>query len=538
MMPTTHSQRGAQAAAMILVIVLASIAAAAGFWFGTRQTTSPPSAISGAVVAPSTDAARIDTTERKVLYWHDPMFPGQKFDKPGKSPYMDMDLVPVYADAGTDEGSVSISPRLVQNLGVRTVAANTGTLETGFSAVGTVTVDERLIVAVQARSPGYVEKLHVRAQYDGVRTGQPLVDLYVPDWLAAEEELLVLKASRQPGASELVDAARQRLRLLGVPAAEIARVELEGKGSPRVTVTAPESGIVWEIGARDGMSVTPGTTLFKLAGLGTVWVTADVPEAQAALVRVGGPVEARAAGYPDHVFKGTVNAMLPELNPTTRTVRARIVLGNPGALLKPGMFTTVAFGGENRKASVLVPAESVIRTGKRNVVIVDMGEGKFAPVEVEVGRESGDLTEIRKGLNVGQRVVVSGQFLVDSEASLKGALARLGTKSPDGASVAQPAAANLRADQATKSAPGAGPVHKAEGVVRSVGDEVLIKHGAIPSAGMGAMTMSFKAPSGGVPPEIKQGTSVRFEFVLTPQGDMQITSIVPTAAASAPGTKR
>jgi Cu(I)/Ag(I) efflux system membrane fusion protein len=515
---------------MILVLVLAGIAAAAGFWFGThRAPASKPASTTAAIAAPDTSSARLDSSGRKVLYWHDPMYPGQKFDKPGKSPFMDMDLVPVYADSGSDENSISISPRLQQNLGVRTVVAKEGELESKFNAVGTVTVDERLIIAVQSRSPGYIEKLHVRAQYDVVTPGQPLLGLYVPDWLAAEEDLLTLTASKQPGVKELAEAARHRLQLLGVPAAEIARVERERKPSARVTMTAPTAGIVWEIGAREGQSVTPGTTLFKLAPLGTVWVNADVPEAQASLVRVGGNVEARAAGYPDRVFKGHVNAFLPELNAATRSVRARIVLNNPGDLLKPGMFVTVAFGGEQHKASVVVPSEAVIRTGKRNVVILDLGDGKFAPAEVEVGRETGDMSEIRKGLKAGQRVVASGQFLVDSEASLKGVLNRLTTKESAGPmDMAQAPAAN---EQSGKSAP-AGPVHKAEGEVRQVGDEVLIKHGAIPTAGMGAMTMAFKAPKDGVPSNVKPGTMVQFEFVLTPKGEMQLTSITPMPAAA------
>ena len=270
----------------------------------------------------------------------------------------------------------------------------------------------------------------------------------------------------------------------------------------------------------------PGTTLFKLAGIGTVWVTADVPEAQAALVIPGAPVEARAAAYPDRAFKGTVGALLPEVNAQTRTVRARIVLANAGGALKPGMFATVKFGGAANKPLVLVPTEAVISTGTRTVVVVDGGDGRFVPVEVVVGREAGDVTEIRKGLVVGQRVVVSGQFLIDSEASLKGALARI---SSDADMVAQAGAADPHAGHAipTAAAPAKPAAHKAEGVVRSVGDEVLIKHGAIPSAGMGAMTMAFKAPKGGVPKDIKEGTAVAFEFVLTPQGDMQLTSIVP-----------
>ncbi len=380
------SQRGASLVAIAAVVAVAIAAAGAGYWYGTRHASPAADAASGAIAtAPAATTAAADPGERKVLYWHDPMVPGQRFDKPGRSPFMDMDLVPVYADAGADEGQVSISPRLVQNFGIRTAEAREGTLDTGFSAVGAVGIDERGLVAVQSRSPGYVERLHVRAQYDVVAAGAPLLDLYVPDWLAAEEELLALKASVQPGTAALADAARQRLRLLGVPEAEIARVERDGKPSARITVTAPQAGIVWEIGARDGMAVMPGTTLFRLAGIGTVWVIAEVPEAQAALVRVGAPVEARAAAYPDRAFKGSVNALLPEVNAATRTVRARIVLANPGGALKPGMFTTVAFGGAAAKPGVVVPAEAVIRTGKRNVVIVDAGQGRFAPVEVEVG---------------------------------------------------------------------------------------------------------------------------------------------------------
>ena len=366
-----------------------------------------------------------------MLYWHDPMVPNAKFDKPGKSPFMDMQLVPVYADAG-DEGGTAVSARQVQNFGVRTAVATEGRLDAGFTATGAIGIDERAQVAVQSRSQGYVEKLYVRAQYDGVAAGQPLAELYVPDWLAAQEEWLALKASPQPGAAQLADAAKQRLRLLGMPDAEIARVEREGKPSARVTVTAPQAGIVWEIGVREGMAVMPGVTLFRLAGIGTVWVTAEVPEAQAALVRVGAPVEARAAAYPDRVLKGSVNALLPEVNAQTRTLRVRIVLANPGGVLKPGMFATVNFGAPATGAVVLVPAEAVIETGKRSVVIVATGEGRFMPVDVDVGRQSGDMVEIRKGIAVGQRVVVSGQFLIDSEASLKGALTRIAASGAGG----------------------------------------------------------------------------------------------------------
>lgn len=527
---TFARQRGVSLAALASMLVVAVAAAGAGYWYGTRAATTTRAA-PGTEAAPQAAAPQVDAPAktaamdgRKVLYWHDPMVPNVKFDKPGKSPFMDMQLVPVYADAAADEGGVTISARQVQNFGIRTAVAQEGTLDTGFTAVGAIGIDERALVAVQARSQGYVEKLHVRAQYDGVAAGQPLVDLYVPEWLAAQEELLALKASAQPGAAQLADAARQRLRLLGMPDAEIARVERDGKPSARVTVAAPQAGIVWEIGARDGMAVMPGTTLFKLAGIGTVWLTADVPEAQAALVNVGAPVEARAAAYPDRVWKGTVGAILPEVNSQTRTLRARIVLGNPGGALKPGMFATASFGSSARSA-VVVPAEALIETGRRSVVIVDAGDGKFVPVDVQVGRQSGEVAEIRKGLAAGQRVVVSGQFLVDSEANLKGALTRIAASGSEG-TLTTAQAADPHAGHRMPAAPGP-TVHKAEGVVRAVGDELIIKHGPIPSLQMGAMTMAYKAPKSGLPKDVNVGTNVKFEFVVTPQGEMQLTSIAP-----------
>jgi membrane fusion protein, copper/silver efflux system len=533
MKPNRWSAGGLRGTTLVTAIAIAALAGWGGWWFGSRHalpaaggggdgTTTAPAASPGS--APTADAGG-----RKVLYWHDPMVPGQRFDKPGKSPFMDMMLVPVYADAA-DEGSVAISSRLAQSFGVRLIEAKEGTLAGGFAAPGTLVVDERTIVAVQSRVQGYVEKLLVRATYDSVRAGQPLAELYVPEWLAAQEELLALKASAQPGAAGLVDAARARLGLLGMPAPEIARVEREGRPSARVTISAPQSGVVWEIGARDGMAVMPGTTLFRLAGLGSVWVIAEVPEVQAGALRTGAPVEVTIAAFPGRVFRGSVATLLPEVNAATRTVRARIVLANPDASLKPGMFATVQFGAgpSAAKPVLLVPAEAVIRTEKRNVVIVAQGDGRYAPVEVELGRERGDSVEIRKGLEPGTKVVASGQFMIDSEASLKGVLGRM----PPGAEDAPPA--DPHAGHAVPAAGGA-VVHEAQGVVRGVGDDVLIRHGAIPSAGMGAMTMPFKAPPSGVPSAVKEGTNVRFRFVVTPKGDLALTELVPLDGPAAAG---
>ena len=523
-------QRGAAAptyvVALVVAAVVAVLAAAAGYWLGVRQGghDAPAAAPSGAAGAPAatTDAAGNkvlrDDQGRRVLYWHDPMVPGQRFDKPGKSPFMDMQLVPVYADGGSDEGTVRVSPRLAQNFGVRTAEAREGSLATGIAAVGAIAVDERSITGVQARVQGFVEKLHVRATFDAVRAGQPIADLFVPEWVAAQEEFLALKGSSQPGVAALAEAARNRLKLLGMPEDEIARIEREGRTSGRVTVTAPQGGIVWEIGARDGMAVMPGTNLVRIAGLGSVWLIAEVPEAQAGQIAIGMPVEVRATAFPERAFNGRVEALLPEVNVATRTVRARIVLANPGGALKPGMFANASFRGPAAKPAVLVPSEAVIRTGKRNVVLVAVGDGRFAPVEVEVGRESGDQTEIARGISAGQRVVASGQFLIDSEASLKGVLARMND-------AGLPAAGG-------GAAPGMAR-HKGAGVVRDVdGGEVFIEHGPVESAGMGAMTMGFKAPPGGVPATVKEGARVDFEFSITPKGEFALWSIAPSAAGA------
>jgi len=395
-----------------------------GYWLATNRTHRVPAHPESPGVSAPANQPSDGKTGRKILYWHDPMVPGPRFDMPGKSPFMDMQLVPVYADEAADEGKLRINPRTVQNLGIRVTEVKDGQLHMGFSVVGTVTIDERSITTVQSRVSGYVEKLHVRAQYDVVTKGQQLADMYAPDWLAAQEEYLALKQSSQPGAQMIAEAARERLRLLGISDDQIRTIETNNKPNPRITLFAPEGGFVWDLGIRDGMAVSPGMTLFKLASLRTVWVNAEVPETQAELAKPGVSVEARVAALPNKVFNGHVAMLLPDVNATTRTIRARVVLNNAAGDLKPGMYATLTLGSRERPA-LLVPTEAVISTGTRNVVIVADRGGAFRPVDVKLGRESGDMTEIRTGLEKGQQVVVSGQFLIDSESSLKATLNRM-----------------------------------------------------------------------------------------------------------------
>jgi Cu(I)/Ag(I) efflux system membrane fusion protein len=364
-------------------------------------------------------AAPAPAEGKRVLYWHDPMVPGAKFDKPGKSPFMAMQLVPVYADDNApDAAGVRIDPAVRQNLGMRTATVTRSRVAPHVQAVGNVAYNERDVAVVQARANGYVERLDVKAALDPVRKGQVLAQLYVPDWVGAQEEYLAARklAATVPGVEE---AALQRMRLAGMSEAQVETVRRDGRVHARISVTAPISGVVAELAAREGMTVTNGAPLFRINGLATVWVLAQVPEAVAASVRPGARAQVSVAAFADETFNGRVTALLPEVDPSTRTLRARIEVANPGGKLAPGMFARVAFAPSDAREVLTVPSEAVIRTGTRAVVMLAGKEGRFAPVEVETGTESSGRTEIRSGLAEGDEVVASGQFLVDSEAKIR-----------------------------------------------------------------------------------------------------------------------
>ena len=505
-------------ATVIAVGVPLALAIAGGaYWLGRQQVppaTEMPVHAAAATAAPQKPGDVDPASGKKVLYWHDPMVPGQRFDKPGKSPFMDMQLVPVYEGAGGDEGGGTISARMRQNLGVRTAEATRGRVGAALSAVGTVAYNERDQAVVQARANGFVEKLHVRAPLDPVRRGQPLLELYVPDWVAAQEEYLAVREMKGPGMDALADAAKQRMRLAGMSDEQIAKVVETGAQQARVTLVAPIGGVVTELGAREGMTVTMGTPLFRINGLGSVWVNAEVPEAAAAQVRAGMPVTVRTPSAPDVALAGRVSAVLPEVSPATRTIKARIEVPNAKGALVPGLFASVELAPAASADETLVPSEAVIATGKRTVVFVAEGEGRFRAVDVETGAEGNGMTAIRKGINAGDKVVVSGQFLIDSDASLKGATTRL----------SEPAAA-----------PAAGE-HQATGRVETIAkDEVLLSHDPVPSLKWPAMTMGFQPPTAW-PADVKAGDRIAFTFKAgaTP-GQWVITKVTRDAAVPTPG---
>ena len=474
-------------------------------------------------IAAGLKAGAVDpATGKPILYYHDPMVPGKRFDAPAKSPFMDMMLVPVYGGAaGEDPGKVTVSPRIQQNLGVRTAEVVEGVLQLQTSAVGNITWNERDQSVLQARARGFVEKLHVRATLDRVNKGQAIAELYVPDWVAAQEEYLSLK--RAPGADAgLVASARQRMRLAGMNEVQIASVDQAGALRPRLTLTAPSSGVVAELAVREGMTVEPGMMLARINGLATVWAVADVPEAQAALVRLGTKVEARSPGAPGDVFRGAVQAVLPQVDAATRTVKARVELSNAGLKLSPGMFVTMQFMDTLKEKALLIPTEALIQTGKRSVVLLAEDGGRFSPLEVEAGIEYGGQTVIKSGLKAGQRVVVSSQFLIDSEASLRGVEARLN-------------------DEPKLSATAAAVRHEGAGLIEAMGrDGITLTHGPIPSLKWGEMTMDFKPPVKGIPRGIAVGDRVGFEFTIDAEGPQitRLTLLPPLIKAPASGVAR
>lgn len=537
---------------ILIVAALTAALAAAGaglYWLGMQSGMSgnmPATAANGTVsvaaagaaegAADGEDATRrhidaglkagdIDPVSgRKILYYHDPMVPAQKFDKPAKSPFMDMMLVPVFAGADSDQGTLSISPRIQQNLGIRTAVATEGALTRELSAVGSIAFNERDQAVVQARANAFVQKLHVRATLDGVRAGQALAELYVPDWVAVQEEYVALRRMQGTNMAPLIEGAKARMRQAGMSDAQIRRVEATGRMDASITITSPITGLVTEIGARDGMAVMAGTTLFKINGFGTVWADAEVAESQASLLRPGGRVVAETPMAPGVRFEGRVQRLLPSVDQATRTIKARVELSNKNAFLVPGMFVTVQFTDPTQRRSVLVPTEALIYTGRRTLVMLAEEGGKFRPQEVEVGMEAGGQTSIQRGLQAGQRVVVSAQFLIDSEASLRGLETRLNNEpiaAPQAAPSAQPGAA-------------AGPLHQGTAKIEMAGKEALtLSHGPIASLKWGPMTMDFKVPGkpGELPANLKAGDQVGFEFFMDKEGLPQLTRVWPASGA-------
>lgn len=355
--------------------------------------------------------------EREVLYWYDPMHPETRFDKPGPSPFMDMDLVPRYADEVAHEpGQVELLPGIQQLTGIRTAMVERTTLPREINTFGVVEYDEGRLSHVHIRVEGWIERLSVRAVGDHVQKGQLLFELYSPTLVNAQDELV--QAVRE-GRGRMIEASRQRLRALGMSTAHIEQVERSGQVMQRVPVHAHHSGVVTEIGAREGMFVTPDTDILVMADLSTIWVIAEVLDQQSDWLAVGQPAKIALHYMPGEIRSSEITYVYPRIDPITRAVRVRLPLENPGHKLRLGMWASVRILADPRESVVAIPREALIRTGHETRVVLREDDHRFHVRKVVPGMESGDQIEILDGLEPGEEIVVSGQFLLDSEAALR-----------------------------------------------------------------------------------------------------------------------
>ena len=358
--------------------------------------------------------------EKVILYWVAPMDPNYRRDEPGKSP-MGMDLVPVYADENMGP-DVTISPAVINKMGVRTAVAEKSQLWRRIDTVASVDYDQSKVSHIHLRTDGWLEKLAVRSQGERVKKGDRLFNVYSPTLVNAMEEYVQALSSNN---RRLINASKDRLISLGISKQQIKQLEQSRKVPQTVPVYAPQDGVVAELNVREGMFVKPATEIMRLADLSTVWILAEVFESQADWVALEQTADVSLSYLPGKVWEGKVEYIYPSLDPKTRTLKVRLQFDNPEEALKPNMFAHVSIYGGAKQDILIIPREALIRTGQEERVIVDLGEGRFAPKVVKAGMESGDYVEIIEGIETGEKIVTSGQFLIDSEASLKASIMRM-----------------------------------------------------------------------------------------------------------------
>ena len=367
--------------------------------------------------APSSSEQEATSGEKKPLYWVAPMDANYRRDQPGKSP-MGMDLIPVYEEGSSNDdfgpGAITIAPHVVNNLGVRTSPVELKAMHSEINTVGYVQYDEDQLVHIHPRVDGWIEKLFVKAAGNPVEKGQPLYTLYSPQLVNAQEELLIaLKRNNK----SLISAAKDRLKALQLSNEFIEQLSRKRKVQQSITFYSPQSGVVDGLKIREGFFVKPGNTLLSIGKLDQVWVEAEVFERDAALIKKGLSVSMALDYLPSQKWEGVVDYVYPALNSKTRTLRVRLKFDNPDHQLKPNMFAQVSIHANQSENVILVPKEAVIRTGKQDRVVLALGDGQFKSIEVSIGRVDQESIEILEGLNEGDIVVTSAQFLIDSESS-------------------------------------------------------------------------------------------------------------------------
>ena len=407
---------------------------------------------------PTTQASEAGSKNRKVLYYRNPMGLPDTSPVP-KQDSMGMDYTPVYADEEASVGQVKISPDKVQKLGVRTEPAALRELVRTVRAVGQFQLDERRQHTVTTKFEGYIENLHVNATGQPVKRGQPLMQVYSPELVSAQEEYLIAWNGRQSlkngteeslvGIGQLAESALKRLRNWDISDAQLQRLQRDGKATRTLTLYAPAGGVVLEKAAVQGMRFMPGEPLFKIVDLSVIWLLADVFEQDLALVHVGQSVKISVDAYPEKELIGKIAYIYPTVTPETRTAKVRVELANTDGILRPDMYASVQLvSGHDKAKALTVPDSAVIDSGTRQVVLVQRAEGLFEPREVKLGMRSDGYAEVLQGLSEGENVVVRANFLIDAESNLKSALGSFGGHS--GHDSTKPAAANPAPAPATE----------------------------------------------------------------------------------------
>ena len=505
---------------VILVTIIA--AALGGFW--TARLTG------GVQTGTST---RADSGERNILYWVAPMDPNFRRDQSGLSP-MGMELIPVYEDeepgAGGGEPALWINPAVVNNIGVRTEVVRRADMARDVRTVGNIMADEEKISHVHVRSEGWIENLVIEAEGEPVTRGGLLFQIYSPALVAAQSEYLQAVRLGRPA---LLDAAAERLTALGMTRRQIAQLRESGTVSRLVGVYAPQSGVVTALNVREGMFVQPNDTTMSLVDLSTVWVLADVFETQAGWVAPGQRAIMTLPAFPGETWEGEIDYVYPIVETRARTVRVRLRFPNPGGRLKLNMYADISIDAAPEHDVLIIPQSALIRTSQGDRVILALGDGRFRPAQVVAGMESGDHVEILTGLEAGERVVTSGQFLIDSEASLDAALLRLSTTEimEDGAMMAQ------SEDGGVNMSSGSDTVFVAIGRVQSVdaaARRVVLDHDPVPELNWPSMTMGFSAAQNVPIENLEEGAAIRFEFRQTDDG-YQIVAVEPLVPGATTG---
>lgn len=468
-----------------------------------------------AVYSLNADNGTVESQAAEPLYWVSPMDPTYRRDSPGTSP-MGMELVPVFAgDDSSSPGTVTISPLVENNFGVRTALVEKASFKSTIRTVGYVQFDEDRLVNLHPRVEGWIDELFVKAQGEFIEEGEPLYSIYSPTLVNAQEELL-LAMGRDNDRFEI--SAEERLLALQVPQSLIDEVKQSRRVFRNVTVYAPRSGLIASLGVREGQFVQPGNQVLSIGVLDEVWVIAEVFERQANLVSVGDPVNMTLDYLPGRNWQGVVDFIYPTLDEQTRTVAVRLRFRNPGQELKPNMFAQVTIQhSEDGEQVLLVPQSAVIRTGTQDRVVLALGEGRFKSVEVALGRSGDQNIEILAGLQAGDRIVTSAHFLLDSESSITSDFLRM---SPDGAMSsdemeAMPDTTEAMAAEAIEATSGRGDLVWSSGVVEHVMESermISITHAPVPQWEWPEMTMSFELAEDIDTAEIETGGEYEFQM--------------------------